>query len=284
MWPESAVESGMLGKSEFTKGVMTQILGAYCRWVYSECDVITVLSPGFAELLRERGVDSRKIEIIYNWADDDLFKPMEPRAELARELGLAGRFNVVYAGNLGVFQGLESVLRAAAMLRDRPEIQFVLVGTGTEESRLRSLAAQMGTDNVRFLGQRPITEMPAINALADVLLIHLRDFPFFRMTIPGKTQISLASGRPIIMAVDGDAADIIRRAGAGLTVPPEQPEALAQAVVRMYETPRDERERIGASGREYYIQEMCMDAGADRMARLFQGLRGARSEPWVKTA
>jgi hypothetical protein len=104
------------------------------------------------------------------------------------------------------------------------------------------------------------------------------------MTIPGKTQISLASGRPVIMAVDGDAADIIRRAGAGLTVPPEQPEALAEAVVRMYETPRDERERIGASGREYYIQEMCMDAGADRMARLFQGLRGARSEPWVKTA
>ncbi len=275
MWPESALASGMLGRGR-TRRLVGGLLDTYCKWVYSGCDEITVLSPGFAALLHERGVDPRKVHVVYNWAEDDLFRPMDRDAALADELGMTGRFNVVYAGNMGTFQALDSVLRAAQLLQGTNDVQFVFVGTGTEEARLRGMAAELGLKNVRFVGQRPIAEMPAINVLADVLLVHLQDLPFFRATIPGKTQVSMASGRPIIMAVDGDAADVVRRAGAGLTVPPESPGALAEAVKRLHDMPADERERLGAAGRTYYLKEMSLETGANRMAKLFQGLDASR--------
>src|SRR6185369_3221162 len=153
-------------------------------------------------------------EVIYNWTDETVFKPVERDPALAAALGLTGRFNIVYAGNLGAFQGLDTVIRAAAMIRGESRIQVVLSGTGQCEAQLKSLARELEADNVRFLGHREYSEMPRINALADVLLVHLRDMPFLRGTIPSKTQVSLASARPILMAVRGDASDIVRDAGA----------------------------------------------------------------------
>jgi colanic acid biosynthesis glycosyl transferase WcaI len=170
---------------------------------------------------------------------------------------------------MGPFQGLDSVLKAAALLRGRPDIQFVLAGTGTEAVRLEAHAKESGATNVRFLRQRPVTDMPRLNALADALLVSLRDLAFFRATTPGKTQVSLACGRPLIMAVAGDAADIVERSGGGLTVPPEDPEALAQAVTQLAGLSPEERERMGSRGREYYLKEMSLEVGADRLAEIF---------------
>jgi glycosyltransferase involved in cell wall biosynthesis len=275
MWPESAIESGMFG-SGLVKRSAGAILSTYCNWVYAQCAAITVLSPGFKRLLVERGVPANMIHVVYNWAHDDLFVPGPRDEALARELGLAGKFNIVYAGNFGAFQGLETVIRAAASVRDVPDLQVVLAGSGVEEARLRSLASELGASNVRFLEQRPLQQMPALNALADVLLVHLRDLPFFRTTIPGKTQVNMASGRPILMAVPGDAAEVIQRAAAGLTVPPEDPDAMARAFMTLKSMPRDERERFGAQARSFYVREMSLRAGTDRMVDLFETVRRDR--------
>ena len=273
MWPESALESGMLGRGSVRR-LARAALDSYCSWVYSRCQVITVLSPGFKRLLVERGVPAERIQVVYNWADDDVFRPLPRDEVLAKSLGMSGRLNFIYAGNIGPLQALDTVVRAAAEVRDLPDIQVVIAGGGVDEPHLRQLAKDTGAANVLFLGRRPVSEMPAINALADVLLVHLRNVPFLEATIPSKTQVALASGRPVLMAVAGDASDVIRRAAAGIAVPPEDVGAMARAMRDFHAMTRADREQMGARGHDYYTREMSLKIGAERMADIFREVAG----------
>ena len=124
-----------------------------------------------------------------------------PSYELAQELGMDGRFNIVFAGNMGHFQGLESAIRAVAKLRNLERFQLVFVGSGQAEADLKRLVAELRLENVRFLGRHPLAEMGRITALASALLVSLEDRPFFAALIPSKTQAALACARPLIMAV-----------------------------------------------------------------------------------
>jgi putative colanic acid biosynthesis glycosyltransferase WcaI len=269
MWPESVVESGMLGQG-WKQEAIRNLLSGWCSFVYRRASRIIVLSPGFKRLLIDRGVAADKIDIVYNWVQEEVFKPLPRDGALQEELGLRGRFNVIYAGNLGAFQGLATVIRAAQRVEDVPEIQVVLAGTGQDESQLKALACALGLKNVRFLGPRPYRDMPRINALADVMLVHLKDLPFFATTIPSKTQVALASGRPVLMAVRGDAADVIERAGAGLVCEPEDEAALADRILRLYRLSADELEEMGRKGREFYLREMSLDVGGRLMVESFR--------------
>ena len=278
MWPESVVESGMLEGAALRR-MVHGLLSVWCRAVYRQARAITVLSPGFKRLLVERGVPGDKIHVIYNWTDETMFHPLPRDAELARELGLAGRFNILYAGNLGPLQGLDAVVRAAARVRSMRAIQVVIVGAGQQEAELRALAQSVGASNVLFVGRRPYHEMPRISALADVHLVHLRDLPFFRATIPSKTQVALACARPVLMAVNGDAADIVRKAEAGVTCPPEDESRIADAMVTLAESSRDELEAMGQRGRRFYLDEMSLDIGGRYMDGLLRDVGGAPAAP-----
>jgi glycosyltransferase involved in cell wall biosynthesis len=273
MWPESVVESGMVGDG-LSRKLVEGLLSSWCRLVYAQAEAITVLSPGFKHLLVERGVPAAKIHVIYNWSDDEVFRPLPRDPALADELGLGGRFNIVYAGNLGPFQGLETVIRAAARLKDVPAIQIVIVGTGQKEAELKALASAESPQNVRFVGRRQFWEMPKIYSLADVLLVHLKDLPFFQATIPSKTQVSLACGRPVLMAVRGDAAEIVAGAQAGLACAPENEAELAETIRAFYRLSREEREAMGARGREFYLKEMSLDIGGAKMDALLREVAG----------
>ncbi len=268
MWPESVTESRMVPGGAIRQ-LVERMLAGWCRLLYEKAGAITVISPGFKRLLTERGVPGGKIHVIYNWADEGIFHPVARDSALAEDLGFRGRFNVVYAGNLGVFQGLETVIRAASLLKHLPDVQLVMVGTGQRENELKALGRELGAGNVRFLGRQPHGEMPQIYSLADVLLVHLRDLPFLRATIPSKTQVSLACGRPILMAVGGDAADLVREAGAGITCQPENHEEVADAIARLYGMNREQRETLGENGRRFYLREMSLEAGGGRMESLF---------------
>jgi colanic acid biosynthesis glycosyl transferase WcaI len=273
MWPESVVESGMLD-SAAVRRIVQGLLSVWCRAVYGQARAITVLSPGFKRMLVERGVPGDKVHVIYNWTDETMFRPIPRDEKLATELGFADRFNIVYAGNLGPLQGLDTVIRAAAEVRGMPAIQVVIVGVGQQEAELRALARSVGADNVLFLGRRPYHEMPRISALADVHLVHLRDLPFFRATIPSKTQVALACARPVLMAVNGDAADIVRKAEAGLTCPPDDESSLADAMVALAETSDGELDAMGQRGRRFYLDEMSLDIGGRHMDRLLREVAG----------
>lgn len=275
MWPDTVIESGMIS-SERAQKIAEPMISSWCNLVYRQAAAITVLSSGFKEILIDRGVPAEKIHVIHNWTDEAAFHVTEPDPAFARELGLADRFNIIYAGNLGPMQNLETVVRAAAQVQHIPKLQIVLAGTGHEEAKLKALTAELGLKNVLFLGRRQYWEMPKINALADALLVHLRDLPFFHATVPGKTQVSLASGRPLLMAVAGDASDIVTQAQAGITCPPENIDAMAAAMLDFYNMPPERRLEMGRNARRYYETEMAMDVGALHTEELLQNMQRQR--------
>ncbi|MBL8210463.1 MAG: glycosyltransferase family 4 protein [Bryobacterales bacterium] len=268
MWPESVIESGMI-RNDLARDVANSLLSSWCKAVYKQMAQITVLSPGFKRLLVERGVPAEKIHIVYNWTDEETFRPMPRESKLSSELGLTDTFNIVYAGNVGAFQGVDTIVRAAANLNDLGHVRVVIVGTGQRLDEAKKVAGEAGARNVVFLGRREYWEMADVYGFADVLVIHLNDHQFFAATIPSKTQVSLASGRPILMAVRGDAADIVRRADAGVTCAPQSPDAMTTAMRDFAQMPRDRLKQMGANGRSYYLQEMSLAKGVSRMREIF---------------
>jgi glycosyltransferase involved in cell wall biosynthesis len=258
-------------------GLLVKAVDRWCRWTYRAASRIVVLSPGFKAKLGERGVPPEKIEVIYNWSDES-HGADEPRDEaLAADLGLAGRFNVVFAGTMGKAQALDAVLVAAGKVAARrPGIQFVFVGGGIEAERLRRTARERGLSNVAFLPRRPLSEIGRVLRLADVLLVHLKDDPLFRITIPSKIQSYLFMGRPILAAVLGDAADLVRGAGAGLCCAPEDSDAIAEKAVEFCDMPEARREEMGRSGKEYYLRELSMAVGVGRFEETFCAVAAGR--------
>jgi colanic acid biosynthesis glycosyl transferase WcaI len=268
MWPETLAATGML-RSPAIAG----ILGFAAKALYSRAAAITVISPGFRRNLIQKGVPEAKVHVIPNWADD-IYRPVARAARVGDAAGMTGRFNVLFGGNLGAAQALDAVLDAAALLRQRPEVQFVIVGDGIEEARLRRRAE--GLSNVRVLGRRPSSEMPGLFAAADVLLVHLKRDPLFEITLPSKLTAYLASGRPVICAVGGDAAGVVRSAAAGVTCQSENPALLAEAVETMRASSATARQEMGRSGRRYYEEHLSRNRSVDRYESLLAAV-GRRS-------
>ena len=249
LWPETLAATGMVS----SRAVIAAV-GVIASGLYHTVDALVVQSPGMKQNLVAKGVSPGKVSVIPNWADEDLYRPVEPDPRLAAAEGMAGRFNVVFAGNLGSAQGLRTLLDAAILLRDHPRIQFVFVGDGVDEPTLRDTTRALGLRNVLYLGRRPAHEMPGLFALASALIVHLKKDPLFAMTIPSKIPAYLASGRPIVAAVEGDAAAVVRDVQAGIVCPPEDPEAIARALVTLDEMSVAARERLGRNGRETFLR------------------------------
>jgi glycosyltransferase involved in cell wall biosynthesis len=180
-------------------------------------------------------------------------------------LGLTG-FVVMYAGSLGELQGLDAAIEAMRWLRDLTDVRLVFVGTGVAEQRLRAAAA--GMDNVSFLGQQPPERMAGLLALSQVQLVSLRDRPLFHATLPSTLQAALATGRPVVGAVPGDAARRVDRSGAGLAVPPGDPAALAGALRRLYGLGTAAREEMGRAGRRFYLDQLSAREGGAALSEI----------------
>jgi colanic acid biosynthesis glycosyl transferase WcaI len=266
LWPDTLATTGMMANPRILSGI-----AKWCSFVYRRAAHIAVLSPGFKRVLSQRGVPEGKITVIPNWCDENAAGPARFDENAARSQGLLGRFNIVFAGTMGKGQNLDAVLAAAEICaRRNPRIQFVFVGGGIERERLETQAR--GRENVRFLPFRPSSEMPALLALADVLLVHLKADPLFEITIPSKTQAYLAAGKPILMAVAGDAADIVSAAGAGVLTAPGEPEQLAAAALEMAALDPARLRAMGEAGRAYYFRELSFDRGVTRFEEIFDAL------------
>lgn len=265
-WPESIEVSEMI-----TNRAVLWIIDKWCRFVYNQASKIVVPSPGLKKLVQSKGVPYEKVEVIYNWCDEEHLSDSEGHENLSKELGLIDRFNVMYAGNIGTGQGLAALLEAASMIKNRlPEIQFVLVGDGLELSSLKHMAKQMDLFNVLFLEQRDIDEMGAVLNLSDVLLVHLKDEELFRITIPSKTQAYMNAGKPILMAVRGDASTIVENARAGLSCTPEDANCIALAVEELYCMPEQQLEEMGKNGLDYYRTNMSKSVGVKKFENIFR--------------
>jgi lipopolysaccharide/colanic/teichoic acid biosynthesis glycosyltransferase/glycosyltransferase involved in cell wall biosynthesis len=258
LWPDTIVSCGML-----RGGVAMRFLDCLCRYVYRHADRVVVLSPGLRQTLICRGVAADRLDVIYNWAHEVEAKAALPRQD-RRD------FSVVYTGTMGPAQDLDTVLDAARQCSCTvPGTRFLLVGGGVDAERLQQRAREMMLDNVEFRGWQTPEETQAILRDADALLVHLKDDPLFAITIPSKTQAYLAAGRPIVMAVQGDAADLVARAGAGVLAEPGNAESIANAIRHLVDLPAGERAHMGARGREFYKNELSMARAVERLDTVF---------------
>ncbi len=265
MYPESLTTVKMSKNSLIYRSV-----NRVANFIYEKSTAISVLSPGFKKHLIMKGVNRRKIHIIYNWADGEVYMPNVRDEQLAFEWGMKDRFNVVFAGNMGPPQGLHNVIEAARILSDVSGIQFVLIGDGIDKESLVKAVRSHNLQNVCFIPRQPVSKMPGFYALADALLVHLIDEPLFEITIPGKTQGYLACGKPILMSVKGDAANLVLEAGAGLVARPSDPLDLANAVRELYKMPLEQRTTMGANGRKFFLENLTIEGSLDKYETLFQ--------------
>lgn len=269
LWPEAIAATGISNNNLLMNG-----LRKLERFVYRRAASIAVISPGFKDNLIGKGVPPEKIQVLTHWADESLFRPVPPNPELAAEMGMAGRFNVLFAGNIGLAQALESVIEAAQRLTEFPEIQFVFAGDGMDQPRLETLARERNLTNVKFLGRQPYESMPDLYALSDVLLAHYKKDPLFEISVPGKLFAYLACQKPVLMASEGDSARIVQDSGAGLTCPAEHPEAIADAVLKLYRMPPEERAIMGAAGLKTFQEKYSRSVLVDRHEELLSQISG----------
>jgi colanic acid biosynthesis glycosyl transferase WcaI len=244
------------------------------RWVehvvYAEATAISVISDSFAAYLRSTRVPAHKIHVLPNWVDTEFVRPLPRGAFLAERCGFPPSARVVlYSGNVGEKQGLDTLVRAAPLLR-KHEIHVVLVGDGSARQGLAQLAADLGACNVHFLPLQPRADLPAMLASADVLALVQRP-EVVDSVAPSKLLMYMASGRPIVAAVNA-ASEVVQHitaAECGVVVPPGDHAALAEAIVS---TMRDEQRRAtwGANARRYAEQHYSRTGILVRFERLFR--------------
>lgn len=246
IWPEAAVRLGML-KGERTIRFWERIE----KFVYRHSRRIFAISEEFRDNLQAKGVAAHQIAVIPNFVDDERIRPLPRHNPLAAMYGLQNKFVVLYAGNVGLSQGLEVVLDAAERLYAHPEIEFLLVGAGTNKAALLAEAKQRGLSNVRFLPLLPEAQVPELYASCDVALIPLRR-GLTQNSVPCKTYSIMASGRPYIASVDegSNVWKLTERVECGVCVPPENAEALANAVLKLQAAPA-RAQAMGVRGRAY---------------------------------
>lgn len=264
LWPDSVFQS------ELNRHWMVRTLELVCGKFYRSANRVVAVSNGVKSILEQRGVDPSRLSMIPNWCDEEALKPSLASSP-AQTAGLAGRFNIVYAGNLGTAQALESVIDAAALVAvSHPQIQFVFMGSGVKREGLQARAAKVAPNNTLFLPQGSLAEASSLMSAADVLLIHLKRTPVFEITIPSKTQAYLAMGKPILSAVAGDASEMVSSAKAGVTATPEDPPSIAAAAVRLAAMTLAERAEMGQRGQAYYESELSIRVATNRWEAIFK--------------
>ena len=261
LWPESLEATGAVRSAK-----ALSLVSHGARYLYDRAAAVIVISKGFRTRLLDAGVPERKLHLISNWIDTDAAAPVAPDPALAETHGLSGRFNIMFAGVIGRAQGLDTVIEAARILRDDAELQFVFIGSGIDTARLKALVEEHRLANVRFIDRQPESRMPAFFAHADALLVHLRRDPVFRLTIPHKVYAYMASGRPVLAAVNDDTADLVLAAGAGVACDPESPQSLVRAVKELRAMSREDRNRLGdnarhAACRDYSVRQLTARVG-----------------------
>lgn len=266
MWPDTLRATGMLVSARALNA-----LEAVCQWVYRQMDHIVVLSPGFKRLLMQRGVPETKINVIYNWADEVALAA--PKGQLPDSFPSDKQCRIVFAGNMGKAQALDAVLDAAALLQTRgSRVCFVMLGGGVEVNRLKLRMVEMKLQNVLFLPPVPMAEVGTYLHAADALLVHLRKDPLFEVTIPSKTQAYMTVGKPLLMAVDGDAANLVLQSGGGVMAESENAEALADAAEGLAALPSEQLLALGQRARHYYQDHLSLSVGVAGFGAIFKQL------------
>jgi colanic acid biosynthesis glycosyl transferase WcaI len=254
IWPESAVLSGII-----KEGWLVGLMHGLEHLVYRKANHILVVTDGARNNLIGKGVAPDKISVMPHWVDENQFVKTgeEVREKMRQRYSWSDRFVVMFAGNIGMVQGLDTLLFATKELIDDSKFLIVLIGDGTDKARLQRISDSMGLKGkLQLIDRQPSDRMPNFMAASDALMVHLKRSELSRYVIPTKTLSYLAAGKPILLAMDGAAAQLVKEAGAGIVIPPESPAELADAVRRLADMPLSQRLEMGRLGREYALAHL----------------------------
>ncbi len=260
LWPESVAAVGAI-----RSGRALRLVERMERFMYACAEHVVTVGEGYRQALIERGVAPERVSVVMNGVDAELFQHGVKDPGLADRLGIGNRYVVSYCGAIGLAHGLEVVLRAAVSLRDRGrgDIVFLLVGDGARLDDLRREATRLALENVVFTGSLDRSEIPGVLALSHACLVHLRRSRTFTTVMPSKIFEAAAMSRPVILGVQGFAADFVRKAGCGLCVEPENDRDLVDAVLKL-SADRRLGAALGRAGNEYVKERFDRSRLAER--------------------
>jgi glycosyltransferase involved in cell wall biosynthesis len=275
IWPQSAIELGVLKNP-----LVIRILESIEMHLYRCAALIVPVAESTRQYLISKAVPPEKIKVVPNGIDALYLASATATPDQVRdELNLQGKFIVSYIGTHGMSHSLENLLQAAERFNDDPSIHFLFAGEGAEKENLKRLAARLRLRNVTFVDEQPRERLLAFYRLSDLSLAPLKRLPVFKKVLPSKLFELMGVGCPMICSVEGEAAELVARAGAGLCIEPEDADALAAAIEKLRSDP-DLRTRMSENGRRFvtvnYLRSALAEEYADALAAVVRGNRCAR--------
>lgn len=260
LWPDSLYATGVK-----QKGMLVKLIDKWCKLTYSCASQVVVLSEGFKNVLIERGVVPEKINVVYNWCPEEA----KIGKVLAKNKGINNLYSkdkpavFVYAGNMGSAQSLKTIIDAVSNF-DNSQIILKLVGGGVEKDNLKNYISYKKIKNVIISDYIPAAGIVDALNKADVLVVHLKDEPLFKITIPSKTQFSLAMGKPLLMAVGGEANGLVAEGRAGIVAEPENVESITLAIDELLQH-RDKWDVLGVNARILYLDKLSAEVNYTKL-------------------
>ena len=261
LWPESIIAVGAISNKR-----AIALLEWIERFVYRKADHIVAVTNAFKTHIAAHGANPDDITVIRNGVDLSFFDSEAKRDQAyARSIGVEGKFVASYVGTHGMAHGLDTLIAAAELLRERDDIVFLMAGDGAERERLQQAINQRNLTNIKMLGQLPKADMPKLWSVSDASLVLLRKLDLFLTVIPSKIFESMAMKKPIVMGVEGESREIIAEAGSGVMMEPENAADLAEAVAKLADSPELCR-NLGESGFAYVANHF----DRNKLAALFE--------------
>lgn len=244
LWPESISAVGAL-----SEGVSNFIFGGLICFIYKNCDKILIPSEGFRESVKRWSGKDQQIELIANWAD-----PFPEMKEVPSWVSSLPRgFRVTFAGNLGKAQDIPTLVTAVEILKSEKDMKWIIAGDGSEKTWFENEVQKRNLQEaVFFVGQKPYAEMLPLFKNSDALYVSLRNQPNFALTIPTKVQAYMASGIPLVAALNGEGKKLIESSRCGLVSASEDANGLVENILRLKRMSQQERDQLGKNGKKYF--------------------------------
>jgi glycosyltransferase involved in cell wall biosynthesis len=267
LYPQTVIDLGLL-KNRFLIWVSKKIE----NFLYKKSDCITVHSESNKEYIISKGASPKRVEIVYNWADTKLIVPGNKENAFSKEHNLQNKFVVSYAGTVGFAQGLEVMIDAANLLRDKKDIIFLVVGDGVKKGQLEEKVKNLKLSNVIFVKTQPLSVYPQILSSSDICLVILPKC-YVIPPIPGKLLSIMAAERPVITSIllAGDAPKLVKKLKCGICIPPDSPDDLAKGIIALYND-LSLREEMGRNGRKSAVDFFSRDIAVEKYESIMKRL------------
>lgn len=270
LWPDSVFSTGFLD-SGMAGNLASRSLHKFVNHVYQEASHIIAISPGMVNEIEQRGVSRKKISLIYNWADETDYSSTDDIASVRSKLGFSqDDFLLLYAGNQGFAQGLDAWIEAMKRIEGRSRSRLLLIGSGACSDQLKNLVSKLSLERVNFIHDLARADLEPYIRASDAMVISLSNEKLFDITIPGKTQSCLYSGKPILASANGDVAALVSNSGSGLIAEPSNSELIAKCILLAESTPKEEWDKKGLNGKQLYTDLMSYSLGREKLMEVLE--------------